>query len=135
MNNMKKKVVFAGLLVGLTVLSCTPAFAGQWKQDSIGWWWQNDDGSYPVSTWEWLDGNNDGVAECYYFDIDGYMLANTTAPDGDTVNIDGAWTVNGTVQQQALTPDAKTNLDEMTVGSMGVDFKTGKIQYWENKVH
>lgn len=63
-----------------------------WQQDANGWWWKNDDGSsYPVNCWRWLDGNKDGVAECYYFNAYGYMLANTTTPDGYFVNADGAW--------------------------------------------
>ena len=49
----------------------------------------------------WM-GMGDGVAECYYFNGDGYMLANTTTPDGYTVNADGAWTVNGVVQTQGV---------------------------------
>ena len=65
---MKRKgLAVLGLVAGLSVLSSMSAFAGQWIQEERGWWWQNDDGSYPVSTWEWLDGNNDGFAECYYF--------------------------------------------------------------------
>lgn len=33
-------------------------------------------GSYPVSAWKWIDGNNDGIAESYYFDQSGYVLMN-----------------------------------------------------------
>lgn len=63
-----------------------------WQHDTKGWWWKNDDGSsYPVNCWRWLDGNKDGVAECYYFGNDGYMLVGTTTPDGYLVNTDGAW--------------------------------------------
>lgn len=63
-----------------------------WQQDARGWWWKNDDGSsYPVNCWRWLDGNRDGLAECYYFGSDGYMLAGTVTPDGYSVNADGAW--------------------------------------------
>lgn len=43
-------------------------FAGTWKQDQTGWYWEEENGSYPISDWKWLDGNNDGIAECYYFD-------------------------------------------------------------------
>ena len=70
-----------------------------WQHDANGWWWKNDDGaSYPVNCWRWLDGNKDGVAECYYFGGDGYMLSNVTTPDGYFVNADGAWCeVNGAV--------------------------------------
>lgn len=77
-------------------------FAAGWQQNATGWWWQNDDGSWPANSWQWLDGNGDGVAECYYFDGNGYMLANTTTPDGYTVNADGAWTVNGVVQTKSV---------------------------------
>lgn len=63
---MKKMATFA-LVAGLSVVSATTAFAGQWKQDSIGWWWQEDDGSYPVSTWKEIDG------KMYHFDANGYM--------------------------------------------------------------
>lgn len=74
------------------------SFAGEWRQDNVGYWWQNDDGSYPVSSWQWLDGNQDGDAECYYFGPDGYMAANREV-DGYQVNGDGAWMVDGVVQK------------------------------------
>lgn len=83
----------------LSMLASTTAFAGQWKSDANGWWYQNDDGSYPKNTWQWIDGNKDGVSESYYFNENGYLLTNTTK-DGCTVNGDGAWTVNGVVQTQ-----------------------------------
>lgn len=98
---MNKRIIAAGLSCLLVISTSMPAFAGQWKQDNTGWWWQDDDGSYPTSTWRWLDGNNDGIAESYYFGADGYMLTNTTTPDGYTVNADGAWTVNGIVQTKS----------------------------------
>lgn len=95
---MKRKgLITFGLAAGLSVLTSMSAFAGEWKQDVIGWWWQNDDGSYPVSTWKWLDGNKDGLSESYYFNEAGYLATNTTI-DGYTVNADGAWTENGVVQ-------------------------------------
>lgn len=42
------------------------------------------------------------MAECYAFDREGWMYADTTTPDGYTVNSDGAWTVNGAVQTMAV---------------------------------
>ena len=93
-----KKVFLAGFLAAaLTAAMGMTAFAAEWKQDANGYWWQNDDGSYPVSTWEWLDGNGDGISECYYFDGNGYM-ASSTFVDGYQVNENGAWVQNGTVQ-------------------------------------
>ena len=93
-----KKIVALVMAMAMVVGSNMTVFAAGWQQNATGWWWQNDDGSWPANSWQWLDGNRDGVAECYYFDGNGYMLANTTTPDGYTVNADGAWTVNGVVQ-------------------------------------
>lgn len=81
------------------------AATGQWKKNDTGWWWERINGNYPTNAWVWIDGNNDGKAECYYFDSIGYMLANTTTPDGYTVNADGAWTQNGVVQTQGTNSD------------------------------
>ena len=68
------------------------SFVYGWQSDTKGWWWKNDDGmSYPVNCWRWLDGNRDGIAECYYFGGDGYMLSDAVTPDGYQVNMDGAW--------------------------------------------
>ena len=97
-----KKIFLAGFLAAaLTAAMGMTALAAEWKQDANGYWWQNDDGSYPVNSWQWLDGNCDGIAECYYFDSMGYMLENTVTPDGYTVNADGAWIENGAVQTKA----------------------------------
>ena len=95
-----KKIVALVMAMAMVVGSNMTVFAAGWQQNATGWWWQNDDGSWPANSWQWLDGNRDGVAECYYFDGNGYMLANTTTPDGYTVNADGAWTVNGEIQTQ-----------------------------------
>lgn len=85
---MKKiKLLIATLVI--TTLTTFPAFA-DWKQESDGrWWYQNDDGSYPVNQWQEINGKQ------YYFGADGYMLANTTTPDGYQVGDDGAWIQNG----------------------------------------
>ena len=78
---MKKMKLIA--TSALIALACNmTSFAGSWQNDGIGYWWQDDNGSYPTSSWQWIDGNNDGVSEMYYFDSNGYCLLNTTAPDG-----------------------------------------------------
>ena len=94
---MKKLSVLLTTLFMIVVFS-VPAFAGTWKQDAKGWWWDNGDGTYPTNCWKWCDGNGDGIAESYYFDANGYCLMNTTTPDGYQVNADGAWIENGVVQ-------------------------------------
>ena len=52
------------------------------------------------SCWQWLDLNNDGVYECYYFNVLGHMLKNTTIHDGFRVNENGEWIVDGVVQRK-----------------------------------
>lgn len=97
---MRKRFKMALCAAVLTAAMGMTAYAGQWKSDAKGWWWQEDDGTYPANTWKWLDGNQDGVSECYYFGQDGYMLVQTATPDGYQVNGDGAWVKDGAVQTQ-----------------------------------
>ena len=88
---MKKKIAAAiVLMMSIAAAASSAAFAGQWQSNGNGWRWQNDDGSYAANSWQWIDGNNDGVAECYYFDGNGYLLLNTTTPDGYFVDGNGA---------------------------------------------
>lgn len=98
---MKKKAATFVTAAVMTAAMTMTAFAGEWKQDAQGWWWQNDNGTYANSGWEWLDGNNDGVSECYFFGSDGYLLVNTTVEGQYTVNADGAWVADGVVQTKA----------------------------------
>ena len=89
---MKKKMAATLLAAGLSVVASMTAFAGEWKlEDSGKWWWLEDDGSYPVSTWKEIGGKQ------YYFGEDGYLLTNTTTPDGYQVGSDGAWVESDTV--------------------------------------
>jgi len=41
--------------------------SGGWKKGDKGWWYEYDDGSYPASQWEYIDG------KWYYFDGEGWM--------------------------------------------------------------
>ena len=116
---MKKKFLTTLLAACLSAATITTAFAGTWMQDAGGWWYQNDDGSYTTSNWQWIDGNGDGMAEAYYFDESGYCLMNTITPDGYIVDENGALTVRGVVQTQAVTaaPTAGTQAVETTVAA------------------
>lgn len=99
-----KKVLLA--VVPAAMMFSFTAFAGQWHQDMNGWWYENEDGSYCKNGWFWLDGNEDGEAECYCFDNDGYALVSlynlTSKAAGYDVNMDGAWVENGEVQVQPV---------------------------------
>lgn len=106
---MRKKLltgVTAILMAG--VMSIT-AFAGQWKQDGAGWWYQSDDGSYLNNGWNWVDG------KCYYFNSDGYCLQNAETPDGYTVDASGAWIVDGIIQTQGT--DTQTTQAQSMAGA------------------
>lgn len=56
-----------------------------WRSDSKGWWVQDTNGWYPVSSWQKIDGY------WYYFGTDGYMASNEWI-DGYYINADGTQT-------------------------------------------
>ena len=99
---MKKSLFIIIGVALLTIGTVVTSFAGQWKQEGTNWKYQNGDGTYASNGWHWIDGNNDGTAECYYFDGEGWMLANTTTPDGYQVDGNGAWVQNGAVQTKQV---------------------------------
>lgn len=112
---INKRLFLAGLTTGLLSLSAAfPAMAGSWKtgvgENAARWWYDNGDNTWAANGWRWIDGNQDGISECYYFDADGWLTASTTTPDGYTVNADGAWTVNGIIQtRQTASNDTADN--------------------------
>lgn len=104
---MKRQDVKKAMKVLAATMLCTGAFAltgfaGSWVNDAHGWWYNYGNGNWPSSSWQWIDGNNDGIAECYYFDRMGYCMMNTTTPDGYQVNGSGAWVENGVVQTRNM---------------------------------
>ena len=127
MTNRKfKKTAGCLMAVAMMAMMAMSALAGQWQKNAAGWWWQEDNGTYPMNTWCWLDGNRDGIAECYYFNGYGYMLAGTVTPDGYTVNENGAWTVNGVVQTKIVPTTTSSGASMPTVGgSSGGTTTTG----------
>lgn len=79
---MKRTKQFCALLLAGTILvtSETPMTvrAASWKQNSVGWWYQEDNGSYPANQWKAINGN------WYWFDGNGYMVTGWK-------NIGGNW--------------------------------------------
>lgn len=124
---MKKKIITFAAATVMTLAMSMTAFAGQWVSDANGWWWQNDDGSYPANTWQWIDGNQDGVAESYYFNAQGYCLQNTTTPDGYTVNADGAWIADGAVQTQQVSTQAANTQNAETQATAQVNSEAPNV--------
>ena len=81
------------------------------------WWFDFGNGDYFKSSWQWIDGNQDGIAECYCFDENGWMYENTTTPDGYTVNENGAWTINNIVQTKTSDLIPKNNTNNINNGN------------------
>lgn len=81
-----KKINIILCVLAITILCNSVSYAGQWKNDENGYWYQNDDGSYKTGWHQDIDGR------WYYFDTQsGYMLTNTVTPDGYIVSESGEW--------------------------------------------
>ena len=104
----------AGLAIGavLTVNAASMA-DGQWctgtGADANRYWFTLEpDGSRCIAnTWEWVK-DSDGVVRCYYFDANGWLVTDTTV-DGNTVDADGHWVVDGVVQTAPADKDYYTH--------------------------
>ena len=116
------------------------SYAAKWRQEQdpvVRWVYVNDDGSYLTDGWYWLDGNGDGIAECYYFYSDGTMAADTVV-DGWPVNANGQWihgsgepytrnTGTGSSTASQDTSEGNTTVGNTTVGSVSGQLK--KVPY------
>lgn len=106
---MKKFCLLAATAAVLALTSFS-AYAGEWKQNDSGWWYDNGDNTYAQNGWTWIDGR------CYYFTPEGYCLTNTTTPDGYQVGAGGEWIVDGIVQVQNSGEAANTyQIGDLTV--------------------
>ena len=101
------------------VLSTNLVFASGWTKgiSKNAWWFDFGNGDYFKSSWQWIDGNQDGIAECYCFDENGWMYENTVTPDGYTVNENGAWTVSNIVQTKTSDLIPKNNTNNINNGN------------------
>ena len=112
--NKKNWIIKVFMATSLFIaLSTNLTFASGWTKgiSKNAWWFDFGNGDYFKSSWQWIDGNQDGIAECYCFDENGWMYENTITPDGYTVNGNGAWTINNVVQTKTsdLIPKNNTN--------------------------
>lgn len=84
LGDLSKYVINAN---GSTTSTQSTEKAATWASDSKGWWIQYSDGTYLTNGWY-----QSPVSGLYYYmGADGYMLTNTTTPDGYYVNADGVW--------------------------------------------
>ena len=126
--SMKKKLILVVTTVMVMASSAfgagsLTAYAGQWKQDVTEWWYQFDSGTYPVSGWQWIDG------ECYYFDENGYTLNNTRTPEGYVVDATGAWNRDDSVDAPYSNSTHKYINEELTLPYTGISTEDIRNSY------
>ena len=102
-NRRKQQMLATG---ALTLLCTFPVQAGQWHMDENGWRWQSDQGISSAGSWQWIDGNGDGIYENYYFQENGDLLINGVTPDGWQVDENGAQLADGAVRSLNLGTDS-----------------------------
>lgn len=95
---MKKGLRILTMVGFISIVSSMTSMAN-WEQ--VGTQWKYSENGIYLSGWQWIDGNVDGVSECYYLDSNGVMAVNTTI-EGFTVDINGAWVVNNVVQTKVI---------------------------------
>ena len=102
-----KRLTAAALTAAFMVSASTAAMAGEWKEDTNGWWYQEDDSTYPANAWKEIDG------KWYYFDQNGYMRRGWVQ-DGSTwyfLGADGSMSTNQVVEGYQLAADG-SRIDE-----------------------
>ena len=62
-----RKLLLSVLTAVMIVLIRPVPVQADWIQDKFGWWFQEDDGSFPASAWKEING------VWYYFKDTGYM--------------------------------------------------------------
>lgn len=68
MKKIMRKMILNMVVIFFAIISVpNVAEAASWAKNSVGWWWQEDDGSYPTNQWKTIQGKK------YYFDQSGYM--------------------------------------------------------------
>lgn len=124
MRKSNRRILSVVLTTAMVLSTGITAIAGTWRtgadSNQSRWWYDNEDGSYAVNGWHWIDGNQDGIAECYYFDNNGWMYVSGETPDGYTVNENGAWVANGVVEVKSVSSSiASTESTESTDSRIG----------------
>lgn len=106
---MKRKTI--KLMTTTLLLSTMLSFSSlaAWEQSEAGWKYKDDTTNVYLSNgWHWLDGNKDGISECYYLDSTGIMSANSIV-DNYTINADGQWTVDNVVETRVVGSGSQTS--------------------------
>lgn len=98
-----KKLLVTAIFV-FSILSSAVSYADEWKQDSTGWKYVFNDGTFVKDMWF----INPGTADCYHFDSNGYMQSGI-------VNIneeDRLFNESGVLQRNKTLPDGRRTSDD-----------------------
>ncbi|MDO4961146.1 MAG: SH3 domain-containing protein [Eubacteriales bacterium] len=96
------------------------------EKDASKWvYYEKSTGTFLNDGWHWLDGNNDGIAECYYFYSDGSLAVSTTV-DGYAVNEDGKWiNESGAIETKSAAVNSATASSSGTSAGSIISAGTG----------
>lgn len=123
---MKYKLTMLIILV-LSVGLTFPSYAAEWQHDNVGgWWYQEDDGSYPVEIWKEIQG------KWYYFNSAGYLLTDTITPDGYHVGNDGAWIEMDEEQVYEIVSEFLMERGTTGYWLLSEGGEPGKVEIWEH---
>ena len=82
---VKRRILALTLLCLLLTMTPASAYAdGAWKKNGSGWWYQNEDGSYPAGCIQEIGGKR------YYFNASGYMQTGWQKIEGRWYSFDGS---------------------------------------------
>ena len=92
-----KKLLLIGMVVAaLTVCNASVASAGWLHDPLVGTVWVHPDGTRAFGGWYWLDPDQNGISEKYYFALNGALFVSRGTPDYCAVNEQGQWYDPGT---------------------------------------
>lgn len=111
-----KRVSLSFITLAIMIVVSITSFAGTWKQDSIGWWYENDDGSYTKNAWQVIEGKE------YYFNENGYLLVNTITPDNFQVDTNGVKVGAAVSVNQVSSTSANISTGEYWLSATGTKY-------------
>lgn len=115
------KRLAAGIMAAAMMMASTATvFAAEWKQNETGWWYENEDGTYPVNSWVQVNG------VWYFFNQEGYMSTGWVWDNGNWyfTNSDGAMLTGWVVVDNKgyyLNPISDGSKGAMATGTKTID--------------
>lgn len=85
---MKRKLFVVPIISALSVLIAVQSFAA-WEVDEHGYKWKKDDGTYACNEEFVIDEDDDGVAERWAFDSNGYAKTSGLTSSRSKIEIEG----------------------------------------------